>query len=144
MDRFSLQVPRHVPRFQEFNKDLLPLLRPKSLKTLYSTQSEHPQGVFLSDVLLRAVVSCCVLLRPTVRCSVLVYAIVVTVFVLQSSLSSFLPAPPQPPNAFPSTRTHNLESESQCMSSCVCLYHKTCVSQALGKAAGIHCRHWKE
>ena len=30
------------------------------------------------------------------------------------------------------------------MCSCECLYHKTCVSQALGKAAGIHCRHWKE
>ena len=42
------------------------------------------------------------------------------------------------------TRTHELESESQLKCSCVCLYHKTCVSQALGKAAGIHCRHWEE
>ena len=52
----------------------------------------------------------------------LLCGIVVTVFVLQSSLSSFLPAPPQPPNAFPNTRAHELESESQCMSSCVCVF----------------------
>jgi len=42
------------------------------------------------------------------------------------------------------TRTHELESENQLMCSCECLYHKTCVSQALGKAVGIHCRHWEE
>ena len=43
---FALQVPRHDPRFQELNKR--PYDRPKRLKTLYSTQSEHPQGVFLN------------------------------------------------------------------------------------------------
>jgi len=37
-----IQVPRHVPRFQELNKDFVPLLRSKSLIALYSTQPEHP------------------------------------------------------------------------------------------------------
>ena len=45
MDIFFIQVPRHVPRFQELNKDLLLLLRPKSLIALYSTQQEHPRSV---------------------------------------------------------------------------------------------------
>jgi len=33
----------HVPRFQELGKDLVLLLRPKSLIALCSTQSEHPR-----------------------------------------------------------------------------------------------------
>ena len=49
--------------------------------------------------------ACCVLLWDAVRCSHHCHhAIVITVFVLQSSLSSLLPAPPQPPNAFPNER----------------------------------------
>ena len=99
----------------------------------------------LSVCILCAAVSC---LSAGASCCVLLCAVVITVIVLQSSLLSCCshhclhsyPRLLSPQNAFPSTRTH----ESQCMCSCECLYHKTCVSQALGKAAGIHCRHWKE
>jgi len=70
-------------------------------------------------------------------CSVLLCAIVIAVLVLQSSLSSFLPAPPQPPNAFPNEREPMHVFLSVSVS-----YPR--VSRGLLKAAGIHCRHLEE
>jgi len=117
-------------------------------------------NVFIFSMLC-ATVSCCELpvcmlcaalscLCAAVCCCLLLCAVVITVVVLQSSLSlccshhclHSYPCLLSPQTPF---QVHVHTSESQLMCSCVYLYYQTCVSQALGKAAGcIRCRHWKE
>ena len=76
-------------------------------------------------------------------------AAVITVVVLQSSLSSFLPAPPQPPkrlSKYTYTRArakYKGARANACPPVCVCII-PLCVSQALGKAAECLMRRWKE
>jgi len=84
-----------VPRFPRINKDYYHYLRPKSFKTLYSTQSEHPQGGFLKREIAHAKQSE----------GVLVYKCVCVCFCVALSERSSTPVTATPVSAFQPVRS---------------------------------------